>query len=288
MKLSIQLATIDDLGMLTQTAMLSKQVWGYSQELMNLWKEELTITKENLIKAQVYKCFVEQEYIGFFELRGKGAYVTLEHFWLLPKCINKGFGKEIIKQIKVMSHQLGFKYIEVYADPNANLFYEKMSGVCVKQILTKVPGRMMNIYHLPVVEQQWVDLHTVGLVVVEEGKLLLAYSNNKKAWYLPGGKIDQGEESKVALIREVEEELSLSMNSDRLQYFVHIIAPAYGEKLNIMMQQDCYVYELRDEKIKATNEIGAVKYFSFEDYKKEEVQVPGVLMVFEVLGYTKS
>ncbi|WP_245973015.1 hypothetical protein [Sphingobacterium siyangense] len=35
-------------------------------------------------------------------------------------------------------------------------------------------------------------LPTAGLVSIKEDKLLLAYSNNRKAWYLPGGKIDAG------------------------------------------------------------------------------------------------
>ena len=50
-------------------------------------------------------------------------------------------------------------------------------------------------------------LHTAGLVVIQENKLLLAFSNNKKAWYLPGGKIDAGETPVEALQREIQEEL---------------------------------------------------------------------------------
>jgi len=34
-------------------------------------------------------------------------------------------------------------------------------------------------------------LPTAGLIALKGDKLLLAYSNNKKAWYLPGGKIDK-------------------------------------------------------------------------------------------------
>ncbi|WP_236263836.1 NUDIX domain-containing protein [Dysgonomonas sp. Marseille-P4677] len=36
-------------------------------------------------------------------------------------------------------------------------------------------------------------IKTAGLLIIKENKLLLAYSNNKKAWYLPGGKIEAGE-----------------------------------------------------------------------------------------------
>lgn len=277
-------ATIEDCNLLTETALTSKRHWGYSEELITIWIDQLTIIDLNFNKGELVKCFVDDQYIGFFELRDKSPYVCLEHFWLLPEFINKGYGTVITSEIKRRAKDKGYKYIEVYAEPNANLFYEKMGGICVKQILTSVPGRMMKIYHLPVVEQGWIDLDTAGLVVINEGKLLLAYSNNKNAWYLPGGKIDKGENSKTALIREIEEELNLVLNADRLTFLHHIIAPAYGEKLNIMMQQDCYSYDLGDDVIEPTNEIGAVKYFSLEDYRREEVQVPGVLMVYEVLG----
>lgn len=283
MSITYQNATITDNHLLTETALISKRYWGYSEEYILKWTDDLTITALNFRNGELVKCFLDGEYIGFFELRDKGAYVRLEHFWLLPEFINKGYGSIIISEIKAKAKAKGYKYIEIYAEPNANLFYEKMGGELIKQILTSVPGRMMKIYHLTVVEQNWVNLDTAGLVIVKEDKLLLAYSNNKKAWYLPGGKIDKGEDSQTALIREVEEELSVSLDPNRLAYLCRITAPAYGEKLNIMMQQDCYIYQLNGEAIKATSEIGDVRYFSFEEYRKEEIQVPGVLMVYEVI-----
>ncbi|MCA4806629.1 GNAT family N-acetyltransferase [Myroides odoratimimus] len=284
MTISYQNATVADCELLTETALASKRYWGYREEYMSMWTDDLTITDINFRKGELIKCFYADEYIGFFELEDKGPYLCIDHFWVLPVHINKGYGRVIMSHIKAIAKSRGYKYIEVYAEPNANIFYEKMGGVCVRQVLTSVPGRMMKVYHLPVIEENWIDLDTAGLVVVEEGKLLLAYSNNKKAWYLPGGKIDEGEGSRTALIREIEEELNLVLDVDRLTFLHHITAPAYGEKLNIMMQQDCYSYSLNGETIEATNEIGAVKYFSLEEYKKEEVQVPGVLMVFNILS----
>ncbi|MGL5275520.1 GNAT family N-acetyltransferase [Myroides sp.] len=284
MKISYLNATIEDCNLLTETALTSKRHWGYSEELISIWTDQLTIIDLNFKKSELVKCFIDDQYIGFFELEDKTPYGCINHFWLLPEFINKGYGRVITAEIKRRAKGKGYKYLEVYAEPNANLFYEKMGGECVKQILTSVPGRMMKIYHLPVIEEGWINLDTAGLVIVKDHKLLLAYSNNKNAWYLPGGKIDSGEDSKTALIREIEEELSLKLDPSRVNFLHHITAPAYGEKLNIMMQQDCYSYDLGEDVIKPTNEIGAVKYFSLEEYRREEIQVPGVLMVYEVLG----
>lgn len=126
-----------------------------------------------------------------------------------------------------------------------------------------------------------IQLPTAGLLVIKNNKLLLTFSGNKKAWYLPGGKIDQEENSKSALIREIKEELDVDLLESELNFFCHITAEAYGEQ-NLLMEQDCFLYDLKED-IKPTNEIEAVDYFSFEEYLQEEIQVIGVLKVYEEL-----
>ncbi|ANI90507.1 DNA mismatch repair protein MutT [Arachidicoccus ginsenosidimutans] len=127
-----------------------------------------------------------------------------------------------------------------------------------------------------------ISLPTAGLVVVTENKLLLAYSKNKKAWYLPGGKIDKGETSLETLQREIYEELNIKLKTERLKYYCHITALAYGELPNIIMEQDCFIYDL-SEKIKPNNEIEEVRFFNREMYQLEPAQVPGVLKIFDKL-----
>lgn len=126
-------------------------------------------------------------------------------------------------------------------------------------------------------------LPTAGLVVVRGNKLLLAYSKNKKAWYLPGGKIDDGENSLETVQREIWEELNVQLNTERLKYYCHITAPDYGESSNIIMEQDCFLYELT-ETIEPNNEISEVKFFDFKMYQSEPAQVLGVLKVFDKLA----
>lgn len=126
-------------------------------------------------------------------------------------------------------------------------------------------------------------LPTAGLVVVQDNKLLLAYSKNKKAWYLPGGKIDAGEDSVTSLQREIVEELNIQLDLDRIKLYCHITAPAYGEESHIIMEQDCFLYEMTED-IQPSNEIEAVKFFDLAMYQQEEAQVVGVLAVFEKLA----
>lgn len=125
-------------------------------------------------------------------------------------------------------------------------------------------------------------LLTAGLVVTKNDQLLLAYSSNKNAWYLPGGKVDKGETSREALVREIREELNIDLQPDKIEKYKHISAPAYGESPELIMEQDTFRYDLT-EKIQPSHEIAAVKFFDLEMYEQEPAQVPGVLTIFELL-----
>lgn len=121
----------------------------------------------------------------------------------------------------------------------------------------------------------------VGLIVVENRELLLAFSKNKGAWYLPGGKVDAGETPLQAMQREIKEELNMTLTEDSLQWYYHITAPAFGEK-DLLMRQDCFRHQLQQTP-QPSAEIGAVRFFSLEAYRQEPHQVRGVLLAFEKL-----
>jgi 8-oxo-dGTP pyrophosphatase MutT (NUDIX family) len=130
------------------------------------------------------------------------------------------------------------------------------------------------------------SLVTVGLLAIRERKLLLAFSNNKQCFYLPGGKIDAGETPELALCREIAEELNIQLSPDDLAYYTHISAPAYGERNGIIMEQDCYFVH-HDIKPTPSAEIGKVAYFTLADYLQETNQAPGAVMILEKLKEEK-
>jgi 8-oxo-dGTP pyrophosphatase MutT (NUDIX family) len=126
------------------------------------------------------------------------------------------------------------------------------------------------------------QLHTAGLLIIQNRKLLLAFSNNKQCFYLPGGKIDLEETATSALCREINEELNISLKEDDLKYYAHISAPAYGEKNGITMEQDCF-FSNKPVKPVASAEIGELRYFSLAEYLTEKNKAPGAVMILEQL-----
>jgi len=109
-----------------------------------------------------------------------------------------------------------------------------------------------------------IRLPTAGLLVIKNKKLLLAFSRNKRCFYLPGGKIDSGETAEEALCREISEELNTIITTDQLVYYTHIAAPAYGELNGTVMEQDCFFVksEINPE---ATGKLRNLNIFLFQN-----------------------
>ena len=126
------------------------------------------------------------------------------------------------------------------------------------------------------------SLPCAGLIYIENKKLLLAFSKNKQCFYLPGGKIDEGETAATALCREIAEELNVYLQEDELEFYTHISAQAYGEKNGVIMEQDCFLAE-KTEEPEASAEIGELRYFTLKEYLAEKNKAPGAVMVLELL-----
>ena len=130
--------------------------------------------------------------------------------------------------------------------------------------------------------QTSIPLYTAGLLLIKNRKLLLAYSKNKKCFYLPGGKVDTGETSICALIREIKEELNIAITEADLLFYTHISAPAYGELLGVIMEQDCFLLTSYSTPV-ASAEIGEISYFSLEEYLQQPNTAPGAVAIMQLL-----
>ena len=119
-----------DASTLSSIAWCSKQYWGYPEEWMNQWKEDLSISEQYLMdeEVEVVKIMDQENTIGFYSLQPNQEYQCLEigHFWLLPDNIGKGYGKLAFNALLNHLRKKGVNRLVIEADPNAAGFYEQM------------------------------------------------------------------------------------------------------------------------------------------------------------------
>jgi 8-oxo-dGTP diphosphatase len=82
-------------------------------------------------------------------------------------------------------------------------------------------------------------LTTVGWIHIESGRLLNVRSVGRDAFYMPGGKIEPGESLHGALVREVREELRLSLDPATLTEAMTVHAPAHGAA-DTLLRMHCF------------------------------------------------
>lgn len=111
------------------------------------------------------------------------------------------------------------------------------------------------------------DIDKLAWVQVKDKRLLVARSKGQEAFYIPGGKREQGECDEEALIREIKEELSVDLKPETIEHCQTFRAQAHGKPEGVMVKITCYLADFTGE-IKAESEIEEVRWVSYEEKEK--------------------
>ena len=82
----------------------------------------------------------------------------------------------------------------------------------------------------------------VAAIIIENGKVFATqrgYGEFKDGWEFPGGKIESGETSKQALVREIKEELATEIEVGELLDTVEYDYPTFH------LSMDCFVCKIK-------------------------------------------
>jgi len=146
MKIEIVTSVPSDAHILTEIAVKAKKHWGYSDEQIETWRSELTITEGTIQKESVFQLNIDSKPIGVYSLRTlDDDTCEIEHFWLLPEYIGKGFGRRMFDHLLEIASQSGAKNIRIVSDPNAEGFYLKMGARKVGEEESSIKGRALPI-----------------------------------------------------------------------------------------------------------------------------------------------
>lgn len=122
------------------------------------------------------------------------------------------------------------------------------------------------------------DIHVSALVVLHPSRpeLLMVRKTNTTSFMLPGGKPEPGEDAEATIIREIDEELGLTVESARLSPLGTFAAEAANEAnhrvVGTVFAYDGIPKELDVESIKHQAEIAEAGWFPYRPMPEDTSQ----------------
>ncbi len=139
-------ATIQDSELLTNIALNSKAHWGYSNELIESWRNDLTVSSKMIEEMIVFKITINNHIAGFYVLNPpKENSIELEMLFILPEFIGQGIGKKLLEHSIKKSKELKTNSMTLLADPNAVPFYKSQGFVIIDKKESSIPNRFLPI-----------------------------------------------------------------------------------------------------------------------------------------------
>lgn len=119
----------------------------------------------------------------------------------------------------------------------------------------------------------------VAWVRVENGRVLGARSRGKATCYLPGGKREEGESDVQTLVREIREELDVTLVPETVEFLGTYEAQAHGRAEGTVVRMSCYTGDYRGTPA-ASAEVEEVLWLTYAD--RDRVS-PAARLVFDDL-----
>ncbi len=110
----------------------------------------------------------------------------------------------------------------------------------------------------------------LAYIHIVDQKILMSLSKGKDTWYIPGGKRDGDETDEQALMREVEEELSVKLLPHSIKKYGVFEAQAHGHPEGVLVRMTCYTSDYEGELLPAS-EIEKLDFFPWS--RKSESSV---------------
>jgi N-acetylglutamate synthase-like GNAT family acetyltransferase len=139
-------AKLSDCKELSELTYSSKKYWGYSDEQLNYWIDDLTITEAYLKWNTVMKIEDKNKIIAYYSL-GKiaGRSIKLDNLFVRPDHIRQGLGTILLNDAINESLNLNCKIIWLESDPNAASFYLKHGFNTIAQKKSSIPDRFIPV-----------------------------------------------------------------------------------------------------------------------------------------------
>ncbi len=141
MDIRIRRARPDEAAALTEIAHAAKRYWGYPENWIEHWKDELTITPDFIANNEMYVAVAGEEIAGCCALVLSDSRAELEHMWIRPAHMGTGVGRALFQQIVERATHLNAPGLELSSDPNAEGFYTRMGAKRIGEVKSEIEGQ---------------------------------------------------------------------------------------------------------------------------------------------------
>ncbi len=148
--MKIRKAEAADAATLTRVAHDAKRYWGYPENWIRHWENDLTISSDYIETNEVFVALSGDEVIGFYALINEGNKAELDHLWVAPGHIGGGVGRELFVHAMRTAASEDITAVEILADPNAEGFYQKMGAFRVGESVSEIDGQPRTLPRLTV------------------------------------------------------------------------------------------------------------------------------------------
>lgn len=107
----------------------------------------------------------------------------------------------------------------------------------------------------------------LGLILIQDGKVLMVKSANSDRLLLPGGKREKGESDIEALKREIREEISVELVDESIKLFGLFEGQAHGKPEGTLLRITAYEAQVLGE-LAPASEIQALEWVGLDEVEK--------------------
>lgn len=108
-------------------------------------------------------------------------------------------------------------------------------------------------------------------IFIENNLVLSTRSFDREKFYFPGGKLEKGESKEEALIREIREELTVSVIPESISFLGTFEAQADNHVNGVLVKMHCFKADYKG-KLEASSEIEEIAWLSYQEkHKSSEV-----------------
>jgi len=114
-------------------------------------------------------------------------------------------------------------------------------------------------------------IKAAGLVVNEQGRVMMSRDFGAKYWSFPGGGKDSEDESDFeCLKREFKEEMDIELKEEDIRFYCETPEFPAANDPGKTVKSFFYFVDLHGQEPKPMAEVETIKWFSIEDFKREE------------------